>query len=75
MPPPSVRALALGTAILAIFGVSAIVLLNLIPGPYTTTDYIIVGSLSTLVCLLVVFFILLGTSLKGPNTFFKRRQR
>ena len=59
----------------ALFGISAIVLTRVLPGPYTERDYFIIGCLSTLVSLFVLFVIVISTWLKTPNPFFKRRKR
>ena len=64
----------LGVAV-ALFGISIIVLTRLLPGPHTERDYFIIGCLSTLVSLFVLFLIVISTWLKTPNPFFKRRRR
>ncbi len=60
---------------MAMFGIAAFALIHLLPGPLATRDYFIVGCLSTLAALLALFVLLASTSLKSPNTFFKRRKR
>jgi hypothetical protein len=69
------RALMLLGVAVALFGVSTIVLTRLLPGPHTERDYFIIGCLSTLVSLFVLFLILISTWMKTPNPFFKRRKR
>jgi uncharacterized membrane protein len=64
----------LGVAV-ALFGISTVVLTQVLPGPHTERDYFIIGCLSTLVALFVLFLILISTWLKTPNPFFKRRKR
>jgi Na+/melibiose symporter-like transporter len=59
----------------ALFAISIIVLTRLLPGPHTERDYFIIGCLSTLVSLFVLFVVLISTWLKTPNPFFKRRKR
>ena len=59
----------------ALFAISIIVLTRLLPGPHTERDYFIIGCLSTLVSLFVLFLIVISTWLKTPNPFFKRRKR
>jgi hypothetical protein len=43
--------------------------------PLKDPDYVVIGSVATLVSLLALFFGLVGTSLKGRDTFFKRRKK
>ena len=59
----------------ALFAISIIVLTQVLPGPHTKYDYLIIGCLSTLVSLFVLFVIVISTWLKTPNPFFKRRKR
>jgi Na+/melibiose symporter-like transporter len=69
------RALMLLGVGAALFAISIIVLTRLLPGPHTERDYFIIGCLSTLMSLFVLFLIVISTWLKTPNPFFKRRRR
>ena len=69
------RALMLLGVAVALFGISITVLTQVLPGPHTERDYFIIGCLSTLVSLFVLFLIVISTWLKTPNPFFKRRKR
>jgi uncharacterized membrane protein len=64
----------LGVAV-ALFAISIIVLMRVLPGPHTERDYFIIGCLSTLVSMFVLFVVLISTWIKTPNPFFKRRKR
>ncbi|MEO8025537.1 MAG: hypothetical protein ABI823_03650, partial [Bryobacteraceae bacterium] len=59
--------------IAVIFALIAVILLNIMPAPLRQTDYMIIGAVSTLVSMLVLFLVLTATTMKTPNTFFKRR--
>ena len=63
-----------GVAI-ALFGISIIVLMRVLPPPHTERDYFIIGCLSTLISLFALFLILIKTRIKGPDLFFKKRKR
>jgi len=67
-------AMLLGAAAI-VFGITVGVGLHLLPGPHTETDFLVVGSVATLLSLIVVFAVLLATGLRTPNIFFKRRQK
>jgi Na+/melibiose symporter-like transporter len=69
------RTLMLLGVTVALFGISIIVLTQLLPGPHSERDYFIIGCLATLVSLFVLFLIVISTWLKTPNPFFKRRKR
>jgi len=69
------RALMLLGVAVALFGISITVLTQLLPGPHSERDYFIIGCLSTLVSLFVLFLIVISTWLKTPNPFFKKRKR
>ena len=75
MSSSGLRFLSLAGISLALFGISVIVLIRLVPGPHTQRDYMIIGCLATLVSLFAVFLILISTSMKNPNVFYKRRKR
>jgi uncharacterized BrkB/YihY/UPF0761 family membrane protein len=69
------RTLMLLGVTVALFGISIIVLTQVLPGPHSERDYFIIGCLATLVSLFVLFLIVISTWLKTPNPFFKRRKR
>jgi len=69
------RALMLLGVAVALYGISAVALIQLLPGPHTVRDYFIIGCLSTLVSLFALFLSLIKTWIKTPNLFFKRRKR
>jgi hypothetical protein len=58
-----------------VFGVAAVVMLRLMPAPLKDTDYLVIGSVATLVSLLVMFLVLIATRLKTPDPFFKKRRK
>ena len=58
-----------------VFGVAAAVMIRLMPAPLKDSDYLVIGSVATLVSLLVVFLVLIATGLKGPGLFFKKRKK
>jgi hypothetical protein len=45
------------------------------PSPLKDSDYLVIGSIATLVSLLVMFVALLATRLKSPDPFFKKRKK
>ena len=58
-----------------VFAASAVVMVAIMPSPLKDTDYLVIGSVATLVSLLVMFFALLATRLKSPDPFFKKRRK
>lgn len=46
---------------LAIFAVTVAVLLAVMPGPRKPTDYLVIGCVATLLCLLLLFVVLIKT--------------
>ena len=69
------RGLILGVVAACVFVVVAAILLRLMPDPLRESDYLVVGSVATLVSLLVLFLMLVSTTLKSSNIFFKRRKK
>jgi hypothetical protein len=58
-----------------VFAVAAAVIVAIMPSPLKDTDYLVIGSIATLVSLLVMFLVLIATRLKSPNPFFKKRRK
>jgi len=69
------RALGLGGALVFIFAAVAGIVLKLMPGPLKDSDYLVIGTVATMVSLLVLFVLLITTSEKRSNVFFKRRKK
>jgi len=68
----------LGLAVMAIFVVVTIILLKLMPGPHKDSDYLVIGSISTLVSLAAVFLLVVTTTSKSgkfSDIFFKKRRK
>lgn len=60
------------TGALLVFGVVAMVILRFLPQPAEAADYLVAGSLATLVSLLVVF---LGLVPRSGDIFIKKRKK
>jgi hypothetical protein len=60
-------------ASVAIFAVTVMIGLHLVPEPRSETDYLVIGSAATFLSLAVLFVVLLTTWLRSPDVFFKRR--
>ena len=69
------RTLALALALAVLFAAVAGIMLKLRPAPLKDSDYLIIGSVSTMVSLLVLFVLLIATSGKASSAFFKRRKK
>jgi hypothetical protein len=68
------RGVMLALAGICVFAVVAALMLKLMPGPLHDSDYMIVGSVATLIALLVLFLVLVTTS-RSSNVFFKKRRK
>ena len=44
-----------------IFAVTVAILLAVMPGPHKPTDYLVIGCVATLLCLLLLFVVLIST--------------
>jgi len=69
------RGLMLGAAALCVFVVVAALMLKLMPAPLKESDYMVIGSVATLVALGVLFLVLVSTTLKSSDIFFKKRRK
>jgi uncharacterized protein YhhL (DUF1145 family) len=61
------RKISLALGMLALYAVSIVVLLNVMPGPHKATDYLVIGAVGTLLVLLLLFVILINTVRKPPG--------
>jgi uncharacterized membrane protein HdeD (DUF308 family) len=69
------RTLSLTLALVFIFAAVAGIMVKVMPAPLKDSDYLIIGSVSTMVSLLLLFVILIATSGKPSGVFFKRRKK
>ncbi len=69
------RGLMLGAAAVCVFVVVAGVLVKVMPAPFKESDYMVIGSVATLVALGVVFLVLVSTTMKSTDIFFKKRRK
>ncbi|PYT16167.1 MAG: hypothetical protein DMG59_11375 [Acidobacteria bacterium] len=69
------RGLLLGLAACCVFVVVAAIMLRFMPAPLKESDYLVIGSVATLVSLLVLFLVLVMTSIKSSDVFFRRRRK
>jgi Na+/melibiose symporter-like transporter len=61
------RTIALTLGMLMIFAVTVTVLLAVMPGPHKSTDYLVIGCVATLLCLLLLFVVLLNTAKRAAG--------
>jgi amino acid permease len=69
------RGLMLGAAALCVFVVVAAIMWRLMPAPLKESDYMVIGSVATLLALGAVFFVLVTTTMKSSDVFFKKRRK
>lgn len=69
------RTLSLALALVFIFAAVAGIMLKVMPAPLKDSDYLIIGSVATMVSLLLLFVLLIATSGKASSVFFKRRKK
>lgn len=75
MKPPPARWSILLSAAAIVFGASVAVGLKLLPEPRSDADYLVVGSIATLLSLATLFAVLLLTVQRDANPFFRRRPK
>ena len=66
---------ALGLGAVIVFVIVAFLMLQFMPQPLDNMSYLVIGSVATLVSMLVLFFTLIMTRMKSTDTFFKRRRK
>ncbi|MEP6537538.1 MAG: hypothetical protein ABJF23_19540 [Bryobacteraceae bacterium] len=68
----SSRLLALPALFLCVFGVSAMILTRVVPGPLKELDYMVIGTVAVMIGLLAVFLVIIRST-KSGDPFFSRR--
>jgi len=66
---------ALGLGAVIVFVIVAFLMLQFMPQPLDNMSYLVIGSVATLVSMLVLFVTLIMTRMKSTDTFFKRRRK
>ncbi len=69
------KGLQLAAAGVCVFVVVAMILWKVMPGPLKESDYLVIGSVATLIALLLLFLVWASTSMKASDVFFKRRRK
>ena len=69
------RGLILGALVVCVFVAVAAAMVKLMPAPLKESDYMVIGSVATLVSLGVVFGVLVSTTMKSSDIFFKKRRK
>ena len=65
----------LAAGILVVFAAVVAVLLKLMPGARTNTDYLVIGGIATFVSMVVLFVTLITSWMKRPDVFFRKRAK
>jgi Na+/melibiose symporter-like transporter len=55
------RTVGLAAALVMIFAATVAILLAVMPGPHKSTDYLVIGCVATLLCLLLLFVVLINS--------------
>jgi len=53
----------------------ALIFTQVIPGPRTAVDYLVIGTASTFAAMVTLFILLLKTWVKAPDVFYSKRRR
>ena len=68
------RPLVLVVSVLIAFLVTLAIMWQVMPYPRKSLDYLIMGAASTMVSMVVLFLVLINTTYKRDDIFFKRRK-
>ena len=68
------RTTGLIIGMVVLFATVVLILTQVIPGPRRSTDYLVIGGAATMVCLLALFLILISTTMRSPETFFRKKK-
>ena len=69
------RKLPLAAGLLMVFVVTVLILLRFMPARHQAADYLVIGTLATLVCILLAFLVVLLVNPKRSEMFYKRKKK
>jgi hypothetical protein len=69
------RKVLIPAAVVAMFALIVAAMLLLLPHPRRNVDYLVVGGMATMVAMGALFLILIRTTHKGSDVFFKRKKQ
>ena len=62
-------------AVIFTFAVISLLMIKILPAPLQAFDFMLIGTVATLVSMLVLFLTLIGPRLKSGDVFVKRRRK
>lgn len=68
------RKASMAAGILVVFLATVLILLRVMPGPHKPTDYLVIGTLATFVCILIAFIVFVSATRKRSEIFYKRKK-
>ncbi len=72
-----IRKASMAVGILVVFLATVLILLRIMPGPHKATDYMVIGTMATFVCILlafIAFIVFITAAGKRSEIFFKRKK-
>ena len=69
------RGFLLGFLAAGVFAAAAAVMVKVMPAPLRDSDYVVIGSVATLLAMLALFLALVSTTMKSKDVFLKRRRK
>lgn len=69
------RTIGIAGTLILVFAAVAGIMLKVMPGPLKDSDYLVIGTVATLAAMLALFLVLVRTSGKKSNIFFRRRKK
>ena len=68
------RTLGIAAGVIVVFAGVVAIMINVMAAPLKDSDYLVIGTVATMVALLALFILLVVTG-QMSNVFFKRRKR
>ncbi|MCC6391716.1 MAG: hypothetical protein IT167_14045 [Bryobacterales bacterium] len=68
------RTLLLGAGIVVVFALTIAIMWQLMPIPRKQVDYLVMGATATMLSMAVLFIVLINTTHKSKDIFYKRRK-
>lgn len=62
-------------AVALVFGAVAAIMLRVLPGPRSDSDYLVAGAIATFAAMFALFLVLINNWIPRPDVFYKKRSK
>lgn len=73
--PKLIRVLMVIVGIAFVYCATALIALKVLPGPHSSTDYLVIGGIATLISMVILFVVMITGFTRQPDVFYKVKKK